>query len=230
MPPTSYYRFHTEWAGLGSAFARSWPSRGSIIPNFMVGVTPARLEIDPNKRWQGAMGSLAQELFYLEQEIKASGKKLPWHMNALAQILARVDQMISFQKSAGPRDPRQQFPQGAWKIPVRRISSHYFQGWNVRRIAPGTWMVYNPTREAYYIEYGIHTSGRRVRRPISKLALIATLKFADTHRIGQFVWEGVFGHMRTRGINYRRGAIVVNSQVQSPGVMRFMPTNLGGIP
>jgi hypothetical protein len=175
------------------------------------------------------MTQYANELFSWRMQLEQAQKKLPYSMNALAQILARVDQRYSFEKSAGPVDPRQQNASAAWKIPVRRITSHYFQGWYVRRLAPGTWAVYNPTREAYYIEYGIHTSGRRVRRPIRKLSLIATLKFADRHRVGQYVWESIFGHLRNRGVGDKplvaisnlvpRGAAISNIAVQSPGVM-----------
>lgn len=205
--PVNYYRYRTEWGGLMSAWARAWPSRSSIIPFHM---KPESLI------------SLAAQLEAWALEIKNSGQRLPMSTNALAQILARVDQRFSQQMSAGPVDPRQQNPNAAWKIPVRRITSHYYHGWYVRRVAPGVWMVYNPTREAYYIEYGIHTSQRRVRRPIRKMALLKTLKFADSHQVGQFVWETVFGPLRRSGARTQRGFGSVRSSPQSPGVMRFL--------
>lgn len=222
----NYYSYRTQWSGLGTAFARAWPVRG-IIPAFMLGKSPGMLNpymsisTNPSVRF-------ANELHAWANQLGEAGKKLPMSLNALASILARVDQWESIKRSSGPRDRRAKNSQLAWKIPVRRISSHYFQGWYVRRVAPGTWMVYNPTREAYYIEYGIHTSNRRVRRPIRKLALIATLKFADRHKVGEHVWEAIFGTLRQGGgISYRRGAGVINTAPQSPGVMphldKFIP-------
>jgi hypothetical protein len=168
-----------------------------------------------------SLSRFASELFALSVGIKQASLKMPVAMDALAQILARIDQNYSMRMSSGPRDPRELNPKAAWKIPVRRITGAYFQNWHVRRIARGVWIVYNPTREAYYIEYGIHPSGRRVRRPIRKMALIKTLKFADRHKVGEFIWEGIYGHMReTSGSS--RGRLLVQFQPQSMKVMGML--------
>lgn len=216
-----YTRFRTEWAGLQHAYSRSWGSRGSVIPARILGSTPSGLSPYSGTASRYSLAHLANELFSLSGQLKQANMKLPMAMNALAQILARVDQRYSMQMSAGPVDPREQNPKAAWRIPVRRITGAYYQNWHIRRVAPGVWIVYNPTREAYYIEYGIHTSGRRVRRPVRKMALIKTLKFADRQKVGGYVWEGIFGHLRqTSGSS--RGRLAVQFQPQSMRVMGML--------
>lgn len=215
--PVNYTRFRTEWAGLSHAYARAW-GRQSVIPMRILGNTVQGKAYSGNLSYDA---SLSSQLISISFDLRKAETKLPLAMNALAQLLARVDQRYSQQMSSGPRDPRQQQPNLAWKIPVRRISGAYFQGWFVRRVAPGVWVVYNPTREAYYIEYGIHTSGRRVRRPVRKLALIKTLRYADKHKVGGYVWEGIFGHMRQTGAS-GRGRLSSQFQPQSPSVMGML--------
>jgi hypothetical protein len=233
--PVEYTRFRTEWSNLRYFYARAWSSRGSIIPARILGTEPAALRgrVYGSAGMMNAIGipgsgpgkySLTRftaELLAFRMGLERAELKMPIAMNALAQILARVDQHFSMNMSAGPRDPRQQNPSAAWKIPVRRITGAYFQNWHVRRLARGVWVVYNPTREAYYIEYGIHPSGRRVRRPIRKLALIKTLRFADQQNVGQYVWEAIYGHLRETG-GRGRGRLSVHYQPQSMRVMGML--------
>jgi hypothetical protein len=131
------------------------------------------------------------ELDNLIRGLEMAGKNIKPAMNMLCQVLAYTGLAQAQKRSRGFVDPNQTAPQQAWKIPVRRITSAYYHGWKVRRITYGVWQVYNDSREAYYIEYGIHTSGRRVRRPIAKLSLLATLRFADPilHRFSNWVFN-----------------------------------------
>lgn len=198
MSPVNYYSFRTEWNKELTGWARAWPGKGNMIPYHM------RVE---------RIQDLSYQLYKLGYEINQSGKRLPMSMNALARILASIDRTISMRMSAGPVDPRAANPKFAWKIPVRRITGHYFQGWYLRRLAPGVWAVYNPTREAYYIEYGIHTSSRRVRRPIRKLALLRTVGYAKVNNVDHMVWELMFGPLRPGGRRF------IGTAVQSPSVM-----------
>jgi len=123
----------------------------------------------------------------------------PLAIEAYVQLLARTNRAFSQELSRGPVDPQQNNPNAAWKIPVRRISSRYYQGWKLQRVARGVWRVYNDSREAYYIEYGIHTSPRRVPRPIRRRALLKTLHFIDSVGAGRRVWEGIFSPLGNRG-------------------------------
>ena len=151
-------------------------------------------------------------------DIDLTRRQFRYGMNAYVAILAHMMRTEASQRSRGPYDPQQAHPQQAWKIPVRRISGAYFLNWKMRRLAPGVWQVYNDSREAYFIEYGIHKSGRRVRRPINKLSLIATLRRADAAGVGYRVWEGIFGPLRGR-YSAKRGGLLVHQGPQSGGVM-----------
>lgn len=211
MSPT-YTPYRTQWSGLQTAWKRAWPARTSVIPAFMNVQSIKNLEL---------------QIADWMNDLDATSRKFQYQIGVLAMILARANQKFAMEMSAGPVDPRQQNPNAAWKKPVRRITSHYYQGWTVRRVAPGIWQLYNPTREAYYIEYGIHTSAKRVRRPIRKLSLIKTLRWADTIGVGNFVWEEIFGPLRIRGAA-RRGSGLINVSPQSGKVMPYLGnTGLG---
>lgn len=117
----------------------------------------------------------------------------------LARFMALTNQGIAQQMSYGASDPQNRNPSQAWKIPVRRISQRYFYGWKVKRVAPSTWMLYNDSREAYFIEYGIHrqprseiVSSRRIRRPIRKLSLKRTLEAMMRTTAYHRVWAEIF--------------------------------------
>jgi hypothetical protein len=143
-------------------------------------------------------------------ELETAGKRIKPAMNDLCKVLAFVGLAQAQKRSRGIVDPRQtsstvtvrpgtsrvgytpgrSLSSQAWKIPVRRITGAYYRGWRVNRVTMGVWEVFNESREAYFIEYGIHTSGRRVRRPIAKLSLLATIRFADPiiHRMTNWVF------------------------------------------
>lgn len=209
----------------GISFQRAWPARTAAVPD------PAFLSIEG--------------LDQIEKYIRDFGhvqRNLQYGMNALAMYLARGHQGFAQAMSRGPMDSRRNmriltgrhFIAGtsgpatpvphyqsnlAWKIPVRRITSRYYQGWKVRRILPGVWQSYNDTREAYFIEYGIHPSPRRVRRPIRKLALVKTLRWADNSRVSHRIWETIYAPLRNRPYT-ERGQLLATTNVQSPRVMR----------
>jgi hypothetical protein len=166
-----------------------------------------------------------------------TGRNVRYGMDTLAMLMARTNQAIAMEMSRGPNDPQQRQPDLAWKIPVRRITSRYYKGWKVKRVAPGAWLMYNMTREAYFIEFGINhvgqgmtvtyrdgrtyiKSARRVRRPIRKLSLIKTLKHIDRTKAGERVWEQIFAPFRPGQVYHRgRGGIRMD-EVQSMSGMR----------
>jgi hypothetical protein len=204
--------YRTEWPELQAAWNSFGKQAHLVIPMQMNPINLKKLE-NQIKDWM--------------DDLDATSRKFQYSFGALAQILARANQKFAREMSAGPIDPLQRMPRQAWKIPVRRISGFYYQGWFVRRIAPGIWQLYNPTREAYYIEYGIHSSNRRVRRPIRKMSLVKTLRWADTVGVGNMVWEEIYGPLRIRGAARRRGASV-NVSPQSGKLMPYLAnTGLG---
>lgn len=153
-------------------------------------------------------------------------QKLPVAMNKLVKTMALVNQGEARMLSVGPRDPKQRNPAWAWKIPVRRISNRYFLGWQVMRLGQASYLLYNASREAYYIEFGISQVGgpgfgsaqryvpqRRIRRPIRKLSLRRTLYFMMRTHAYHRIWCDIFvdPRRRTRGKGF-------SQIVQSPGM------------
>lgn len=163
---------------------------------------------------------------------EAANRNVQYGMNALLMFMARTNQAIAMEMSAGVVDPRMRNRGAAWKIPVRRITSRYYRGWKVQRLAPNVWMLFNDSREAYYIEFGIHPTGTvhtsregntfvmRVRRPVQKLSLTRTLKFVDQSRVGERVWEGIFEPFRTgRKFKSRGAGIAISGLTEHLGDM-----------
>jgi hypothetical protein len=125
--------------------------------------------------------------------------RLPTAMDILCRFMALTNLGIAQEMSYGAYDPQNRNPSQAWRIPVRRISQRYFYGWKVKRVGFGVWMLYNDSREAYYIEYGIHrqpgseaVSSRRIRRPIRKLSLRRTLEAMMRTTAYHRVWAEIF--------------------------------------
>ena len=168
------------------------------------------------------------------RDAERAGRNARFGIEALVSLMARTNQAIAMQMSAGPLDPRMRNRGAAWKIPVRRITSRYYQGWKVKRLAAGVWMLYNDSREAYFIEFGIHPTGsqdtsaggtpfvRRVRRPIRKLSLIRTMRFMDQSRAGERVWEMIFAPFDPRRRHRSDRTNIIRDQVQVQRGMRFI--------
>jgi hypothetical protein len=153
-------------------------------------------------------------------------------MDVLVRFMAYVNMGYAQRYAAGPVDPRQQRPELAWKLPVRRITGRYFFGWKVRRMGLGIWQLYNDSREAFYIEFGIHRNpvtgqpaARRQRRPIQKLSLLRTVKFLEATEVYNRVWASVV--MPPPGQRVGRG---FTWQLQSPMVMTQGIHPIGRLP
>lgn len=144
--------------------------------------------------------------------------QLRTEMDRLCFYMALVNQGEARKMSFGPYDPFQENSASAWKLPVRRISNTYYVSWKVRRVKLGVWQLYNDSREAFFIEFGINPrgAGRRVRRPVRKLSLIRTLDFMRTTQAWHRVWADIFVDPRARSRG--RGFYQI---VQSPGHLRW---------
>lgn len=194
-----------------------------------------------------------------------TGRNVQFGMDALVMLMAYTNEAFAQRLSAGILDPQARHGRGrvrqlqgrrfightsgpstpqpiygpdpAWKIPVRRITERYYKGWKVRRLAPGVWMLYNESREAWFIEFGIHPSGykvsakggkyymkgsRRVRRPIRKLSLKKTLALMDESRAGERVWEMIYAPFRPGRHITARGEAITLDAVQSVTGMRLI--------
>ena len=165
---------------------------------------------------------------------ETSGRNAQFGINALVMLMARTNQAFAMEMSRGPLDAREQMSDAAWKLPVRRITQKYYTGWKVRRLTPGAWLLYNDSREAYFIEFGISPHGtevssrngkrylkynRRVRRPVRKLSLIKTMRFIDQTKAVDRTWSYIFGPFRP-GARAGHAEALAGEQVQSYSDMR----------
>lgn len=148
--------------------------------------------------------------------------RLRTEMNKLTRMMAIINQGEARLLSFGPSDPFQTNSGAAWKLPVRRITGRYYLSWKVAKLGQARWMLYNDSREAYYIEFGIsqvgwgsnrHVPARRIRRPVRKLSLRRTLIMMQTTHAYHRVWANIYteGGRTVRGRGF-------SQIVQSPGV------------
>lgn len=154
-----------------------------------------------------SINAIENYIRWAEVEVPQNHRK---YMDLLARFMALRNQGFSRKMSFGPLDPDGRRSELAWRSPdegIRRISQAYYLGWKLKRIGPGWYRVYNDSREAYFIEFGIsevgfgegrHVPNRRIRRPVRKLALIKTMKFMMTTQAYHRVWADIY---RTRGFH-----------------------------
>jgi hypothetical protein len=186
-----------------------------------------------------SVAHISQETFDMIDDyindLRLTGQNVQPGMEMLTMMCAYTNQSFAQEMSRGPVDPQMRNRKAAWKIPVRRITGRYYKGWKSKRLKPGLWMVYNESREAYFIEFGIHPTGSirqtkkrgaggqrggtkfvlRVRRPIGKLSVIKTLRFVDTTRVSQRVLEYVTEPMRPGRTYQKRGeGIAISGMTQ----------------
>ena len=142
--------------------------------------------------------------------------KLPEAEDYMTAYLAMLAGSYAQKYSAGvqksPHDTSR-----SWGMPVPRITSSYFLGWRVQRVRHGTWILTNDSREAYYIEYGIHrnpatgaVATRRIRRPIFKLTLLRTMEHIQRSALAHRVWSNIL--IPKPGEPGRRTALITWSQ------------------
>jgi len=123
--------------------------------------------------------------------------KLPWADHMLAKTMAMVAGGMAQKRSAGIKRAPQDTTR-SWKMPVPRVTSKYFMGWRIKRVSNEAYLLTNDSREAYFIEFGIHRnprtgqpSPRRIRRPVLKLSVLEMLKMIYASPIGHRVWSSI---------------------------------------
>lgn len=211
-----------------SGFA-AWSSQqaGSMTPGF----TPMTFQRTMSQSVKGASFGITRDLFNgIEDAIRYQegiSHRVPRAMDTLVRFMALTNLGYAQAKSAGPRDRTQRRPDLAWKIPVRRITERYFYGWKVRRLGHGIWMLYNDSREAFFIEFGISNvagTNRRVRRPIRKLTQRQTLEAMMRTKAYHRIWSEIYVDKTAR--RNRRGH-GFSQTVQSPAMGSFSGPALG---
>lgn len=168
------------------------------------------------------INGLEEAIRWAEAEVPGNLRK---YMNELVYVMALTNQGEARRMSFGPYDPSGHDTGAAWKLPVRRISQAYYLGWKVKQLRPGVWQLYNDSREAYYIEFGINWlgEGRRVRRPVRKLSLRRTMEVMMRTHAYHRVWVDIYANPRTR----HRGGKGFTQIVQSPAKGSFSGPMLG---
>jgi len=147
----------------------------------------------------GVKFEITQESLRALEDYMAWAERIPRKQRQADDMLARFLSMMILghaqKESFGPRhDPVRYAHPLSWMIPVPRITGRYYLGWKMRRIGWGRFIVTNTSREAFYIEFGLHRnpwtgerSPRRVRRPVMKRALAfaarASAQSAIAHRV-----------------------------------------------
>lgn len=147
---------------------------------------------------------LSSDFFAALEDYIAWAENVPRKMRQAEDYLARFLSLLMLghvqKESGGPRrDPSNKPHPLAWMTPVPRVTDRYYLGWRVQRIRKGTWILTNDSREAFYIEYGLHRnprtgqpSPRRIRRPIMKRAFQKTAIQASSTAVGHRIFAEVF--------------------------------------
>jgi hypothetical protein len=165
-------------------------------------------------------------------------QRFPYYMHLLVQQMALVNQGYARKMSFGPHDPTGKDTSLAWRTPaegIRRISSRYYLGWKVKQMGMQWWRLYNDSREAYFIEFGISEVGwgaaryvpaRRIRRPVRKMSLRKTLEYMMRTHAYHRVWADIYSHpsKRHRGKGFTQ---IVQSPAKGsfrgPALGRYLP-------
>ncbi len=141
-------------------------------------------------------------------QIEVPGR-VPYAMDQLVHYMALINQGDARKMAYGPYDPQERDPSLAWRTPsqgIRRISQAYYLGWRIKKRNFAHYIVYNETREAYFIEFGISTAGfgggrhvpnRRIRRPVRKLSVLKTMQFMATTQAYHRIWVDIFRSRHT---------------------------------
>lgn len=176
------------------------------------------------------VNGIEQYIRWAETEVPS---EIPRQMDKLVRVMATVNQAIARKMSFGPYDPREQDPGLAWRTPaqgIRRISQRYYVGWKVKRRGQAFYVLYNDSREAYYIEFGISMVGfgertvpaRRIRRPVRKLSQIQTHQFMMRTQAFHRIWIDVYANPQHK---HQSGGFT--QIVQSPAKGSYTGPNYG---
>jgi hypothetical protein len=158
-----------------------------------------RAFVEPTKEF---FDGLEQAIVWAETYVP---HQLRTEMDKLCFYMALINQGYARKMSFGPYDPGGLQDELAWRSPeegIRRISQRYYLGWRIRKIKPAVWQLYNASREAYFIEFGIHTSLRRIRRPVRKLSLRKTMSFMMTTDAYHRIWVDCYVNPKYEHTSY----------------------------
>jgi hypothetical protein len=149
-------------------------------------------------------------------------------IDMLVRTMVLVIKGYAQSRAAGPVAPRHRSnPALAGRIPVQRISGAYFAGWTQAKLGKGHWMVYNDSKEAWLIEYGIY---QRTRRPVLKMSLLDMLRFIQTTRTAERFLDGILAPRRNARGQFASFESRVNNRSSSASRAAISPTAAPAIP
>lgn len=149
----------------------------------------------------GAMGLTPASLNELEtliSSLKRGSREFDTAMHVAAEMMAKITQGHAERLYRGPQMNAlgARLIKSDFAIPVRRVTGRTLAGWKVKMVRRGAWELYNETRGAYMVEFGIVRGGGGVRRPILKMAGNAALETAMATRLGQRIYGKTFGELQ----------------------------------
>jgi hypothetical protein len=128
------------------------------------------------------------------RDVASLPQRLEEGSDLFVQAMAVATKGGAQRRSRGPVAPRRRsVPALAYRIPVQRITGGYFAGWTHQRLGRRHWIVYNDSREAYFIETGMYM---RVRRPILKLSVLGMLRMVSTTKAAERMMDNVLLPLR----------------------------------
>lgn len=145
------------------------------------------------------------QLDFLSRQIREmAGPGISRVENLIVEILANYNREQSMRLSMGiairPQDVKRGVKEGAWQIPVRRITGEYAKGWKTRRIARGYWRTFNNAREAIFIEVGVNplATGQVRPRPIGRFGMLLTIRWASRSSLSKRMTHEMLAPLRNR--------------------------------
>lgn len=140
-----------------------------------------------------------EEVDQLISSLRVGSREWGDAMDLATRLMAHTTQGFALRYYRGPH-----WPSGrSWTIPVRQITGRTGAGWRVRRVAKGSWEVYNEERGAWMVEHGIVRGGSGVRRPILRMSGVATLRFIQRTRFANRIMAETFGSLRDNRGRFR---------------------------
>lgn len=166
--------------------ARVFINPGSAVPRYALQEDPKAAFTITRQTFRDIENFIADN--------KASQMRARFGMDALINLCVLTVKAAAQKQSMGPVAPnRRSNPAFAYRVPVQRITGRYFAGWRVRKLGNATWMLYNESKEAYLIEYGLYM---RQRRPVLANSVIEMLRLLQTTQTGERFMDWILAPRR----------------------------------
>lgn len=143
------------------------------------------------------------ELAEFQNSLETGSKEWLKVEDKLVLALAETHAGLAKKDSRGPLSYRGEVGQ-PWVIPVRRLmktrsgpKGRYYEGWRVKKIMRGVYVVTNEAPEAEFIEFGINpkATGQVRPRPILNDNAVKTLRIIENTRLAERFLDQTLGRL-----------------------------------